>query len=188
ARRRLVARPARRPPSRCAHGDLVGAPGALGLGAPAGVPPSPGLRRRPHRRRRREPRAPPAGLAGRRGRLRGGRGERPRRLLGRPLGRALVRGRAARPQPVPVRRRRSDRAAPPRADRARARIAVLALPAFALLAATAFLASASLRLRGLAATLLAAYLLAAAEVVGLTLVLSLFHAVAAPGYLVGEAL
>lgn len=63
-----------------------------------------------------------------------------------------------------------------------------ALPAFALLAATAFLASASLRLRGLAATLLAAYLLAAAEVVGLTLALSLFHAVAAPGYLVGEAL
>ena len=64
---------------------------------------------------------------------------------------------------------------------------MIALPAFALLAATAFLASASLRLRGLAAALLAAYLLAAAEVVGLTLGLSLFHAVGGPGYLVGEA-
>jgi hypothetical protein len=65
---------------------------------------------------------------------------------------------------------------------------VIALPAFVLLAATAFLAAAALRLRGLAATLLAAYLFAAAEVVGLTLALSLFHAVGAPGYLAGEAL
>jgi Dolichyl-phosphate-mannose-protein mannosyltransferase len=65
---------------------------------------------------------------------------------------------------------------------------VIALPAFALLAATAFLAAAALRLRGLAATLLAAYLFAAAEVVGLTLALSLFHAVDGPGYLAGEAL
>ena len=64
----------------------------------------------------------------------------------------------------------------------------MVLPAFALLGATAFLGSASLRLRGLAASLLAAYLLAAAEVVGLTLALSPFHAVAAPGYVAGEAL
>ncbi|TML59141.1 MAG: hypothetical protein E6G22_13410, partial [Actinobacteria bacterium] len=65
---------------------------------------------------------------------------------------------------------------------------MMVLPAFALLGATAFLGSASLRLRGLAASLLAAYLLAAAEVVGLTLALSPFHAVAAPGYVAGEAL
>jgi Glycosyltransferase family 87 len=64
---------------------------------------------------------------------------------------------------------------------------VIALPAFALLAGTAFLAAASLRLRGLAATLLAAYLVAAAEVAGLTLALSPFHAVDAAGYLAGEA-
>src|SRR5919201_1454741 len=62
----------------------------------------------------------------------------------------------------------------------------MAAPAFALLAATAFLAAASLRLRGLVPALLAAYLFAAAEIVGLTLVLSPFRAVAAPGYLVGE--
>ena len=65
---------------------------------------------------------------------------------------------------------------------------MIALPAFALLAATAFLASASLRLRGLSAALLAAYLVAAVEVVGLTLALSLFHAVDASGYLAGEAM
>ena len=64
----------------------------------------------------------------------------------------------------------------------------MALPAFALLAATASLASASLRLRGLAAFLLATYLFAAAEIVGLTLALSPFHAVDASGYLVGETL
>ena len=64
---------------------------------------------------------------------------------------------------------------------------MIALPAFALLGATAFLASASLRLGGLSAALLAAYLVAAAEVVGLTLALSLVHAVGAPGYLAGEA-
>ena len=63
----------------------------------------------------------------------------------------------------------------------------MVVPAFALLAATAFLAAASLRLRGLVPALLAAYLFTAAEVVGLTLVLSPFRAVAAPGYLVGEA-
>src|SRR5919201_2040364 len=63
----------------------------------------------------------------------------------------------------------------------------MAAPAFALLAATAFLAAASLRLRGLVPALLAAYLFAAAEIVGLTLVLSPFRAVAAPGYLIGEA-
>jgi dolichyl-phosphate-mannose-protein mannosyltransferase len=59
-------------------------------------------------------------------------------------------------------------------------------PAFALLAVTAGFASASFRLRGLAATLLAAYLFAAAEIVALTLALSPFRAVSAPGYLVGE--
>src|SRR5918911_1980824 len=57
---------------------------------------------------------------------------------------------------------------------------------FALLALTALLGSAALRPKGFAAFLLAAYLLAAAEVVTLTLALSPFHAVEASGYLLGE--
>src|SRR5919201_1439873 len=62
----------------------------------------------------------------------------------------------------------------------------MVVPAFALLAATAFLAAASLRLRGLAPALLAAYLFAAAEVValglvvGLTMLFQLFLVVVAP--------
>src|SRR5437588_12738926 len=64
----------------------------------------------------------------------------------------------------------------------------MAVAAFVLLFATAAIASASLRLRGFAAFLLAAYLIGAAEVVGLTLVLSPFKAATARGYLVGQAL
>ena len=64
----------------------------------------------------------------------------------------------------------------------------MAVAAFVLLFVTAAIGSASLRLRGFAAFLLAAYLVGAAEVVGLTLVLSPFKAATASGYLVGEGL
>src|SRR5207302_28337 len=57
--------------------------------------------------------------ARRRRRLRGCDGRRPRRLLGRPLGRALVCGRPPWVEPLPIRRRRGDR--PSAASVARAR-------------------------------------------------------------------
>ncbi|MDX6503521.1 MAG: hypothetical protein QOE29_646 [Gaiellaceae bacterium] len=57
-----------------------------------------------------------------------------------------------------------------------------------LLVASAGLSAAMLRLRGFAAFLLAAYMLAAAEIVLLTLALSPFHAVTTAGLLAGETL
>ncbi|MDX6514809.1 MAG: hypothetical protein QOH73_475 [Gaiellaceae bacterium] len=57
-----------------------------------------------------------------------------------------------------------------------------------LLVTSAALSAAMLRLRGFAALLLAAYLLAAAEIVLLTLALSPFHAVTTVGLLAGETL